>query len=798
MPATAGVIPRSYAAIAGLLTGASLGCSSLYPVETPQGCVVDADCQDAGFVCGAGICYAGKLPPRSHIGLDVLGAGLATNFRVELHGEDSAVLRIDRSPIRYSVSLDDRKQTPGVRDKLQIALRETYASGATETTIPLAGVLTFSQASRLGREAVTITGRRIDLVDGMGEPIEDAKLVLPWARYDRDPLGQDIPLVLTVNADDGIDEVSKVDVHRGPVYRQLVRPQLGGVGLHAFTINTRRECHRLIRGIVIIGATKLPVSSVDLEFKHARHATDDGNLCEPEPAIPPAPNIPPALCSPTTVVTLDGLPECISVNDCPAPYGCHETDADDGSKRCGCNRDSECPSGQICETNSKRCALDLGGLVAARDKTIDDTNAYDAWVYTHCDDDIEADRELDFVVTATPRGKDAPVPSLAYRTQIDFLWGNGTLPPADPKQVCLPDWAPMQPVGFNLTSDPQVLYTGADGLPWTCCSPACLDSEVKTPPTAPATCPLVAVVTASTLFTPDPVTWKANSCMELDRPDPLVPEGAQRVTYGPFPSCAQDGTECTISLSPGSQGLEYLLRVEPPVGSLIRSTILPPQVVDAGTPTVVAPPLAYRVLLRGRVELDPSLVPAADDEKDPTSGCPLNAEIMAERLRLPDEDPATAPGPHFYTARTIPGSPRCDFVLPVNPGVYLITAVPQTGSPGGPAKISVLDLREGSDLVDSSGPIPIAELAAPIVMEPGTLVTIELDNFDRSSVAVPLDLAGWVPIAGYPDLDLNRLDTCHGALSRGCEIRRLRPSKAGLSPTQEQYVKYLTRVPASQ
>ena len=203
------------------------------------------------------------------------------------------------------------------------------------------------------------------------------------------------------------------------------------------------------------------------------------------------------------------------------------------------------------------------------------------------------------------------------------------------------------------------------------------------------------------------------------------------------------------------------------------------------------------MLLRGRVELDPSLVPAADDEKDPTSGCPVSVEVMAERLRMADEELADVLGPFFYTAQTIPGSADCEFVLPVNPGVYLVTAVPQTGSPGGPARISVLDLREGSDLVDSAGPMPIAELAAPIVMEPGTLVTIELDNFDRSSVVVPLDLAGWMPIAGYPELDLNRPDTCHGAPSRGCEIRRLRPSKAGLSPTQEQYVKYLTRVPAS-
>ena len=75
-------------------------------------------------------------------------------------------------------------------------------------------------------------------------------------------------------------------------------------------------------------------------------------------------------------------------------------------------------------------------------------------------------------------------------------------------------------------------------------------------------------------------------------------------------------------------------------------------------------------------------------------------------------------------------------------------------------------------------------------------MTIELDNFDRSSVAVPLDMAGWKgQIAGYPDLDLNDANTCYGGSGRGCLIRRLRPGKSGLSPTQEQFVKYLTRAP---
>ena len=153
------------------LVPATLTCSTLAPIDLPDGCTVDSDCKDAGFVCGGeGICYEAKFPPRSYIGVDVLGAGLATDFRVELRGEDSAVLRIDRSPIRYSVSLDDRDDVPGVRDVLRVSLSETFASGDKTMTIPLAGTVTLSQDSRLGRESVIAPDRAITLRRRYGQP----------------------------------------------------------------------------------------------------------------------------------------------------------------------------------------------------------------------------------------------------------------------------------------------------------------------------------------------------------------------------------------------------------------------------------------------------------------------------------------------------------------------------------------------------------------------------------------------------------------------------------------------------
>ncbi len=781
--------------LASGLATAALTCSTLAPVDTPDGCSVDADCKEAGFVCGGeGLCYAAEFPPRALIGLDVRGGGLAKAIRVELRGEDSAVLRIDRSPLRYSVSLDDRDDGPGVRDQLRISLHETYASGDDKTTIELAGAVTLSQDSRLARESVTSPSRDIALVDAMGKPIEGPRLELPWARYDRDPLGNDIPLLLRINATDALDEGSQIFVYRGPVYRQIVRPQLAGVGVYDFAIQTRRECHRKVRGSVVVGADNTPVSGVNVEFRHIGRDPADGPICDPQPEEGS-----PAVCSPRTIAALDGLPECITVNDCPAPYGCHATGDDDGSKRCGCDRDSQCPSRQVCDLESQRCALNLDKLVAARGSTVDDTNDYDAWFYTYCDDDLEADPEMNFLVTATPGGGgQGTVPSMTYTTVIDFPWQNGLYPPRDAQQICMPDWAPSQPVGLTLAGAPQALYVDNDERPWTCCSPTCLDTKSGMPPTAPASCPVAATATAHAMFTPDPALWKQYSCMELAATDSTVPAGSQRVPYGPFDlaSCSQLGKPCEISLSPGTPagpGLEYELRLEPAVGSLIRSMAFPPTLIDAATTTVTPPKLEYRVLLRGRVELAPEL---AMEGEDTTISCPLRADIMAERLRMPEEAGTTVLGPHFYIGHTIPGSIFCEFVLPVNPGVYAVTALTQSGSRGGPAKIKVFDLRLGSPLVDSTGLMPVADLPAPIVMEAGTLVTLELDNFDRSTVAVPLDLAGWKPIEGHPELDLNAPDTCHGPTGRGCEIRRLRAKGGGLALTQEQYVKYLTRVPA--
>ncbi len=793
-----------------------LACSTVADPEPVVMCVSDDDCDKSrNEICGAGACYASNLPARSEVALDINPAGSASgSFRLEIYGPDRAVERVDTPPVRYHVSLDNNGEAAGVRDELRLSLLETYRFGDQVDEVPLKASLTLTQSSRLGAD-VTKNQRPLDPFDADGEPLDPLPtLVLPWAHYDSNDKSPSYgsaapeperPLLITISADDVIDPVGNSEIQRGIVYRQLVREQLALAGTHAFTLRSDRDCHRKLHGTaLVVGEGTPPPVSIGVELVHARRTPADGPICDPEPATGT-----PAVCSPQTLARASDYKPvpCTADNQCPQSLGCYPTGDDDGSRVCGCNSDAECPTSQVCEQKSHRCALDLAspelgtgglGLTATEGgiTTKIESSDFDAWVYTYCEDDLQGDREMEFVVRATPTspGDDVqpPLPPLSFHTSVDFLWQNGELPRAELKQnMCFPDWSAPQPLAFDVSSAPQELYRGAGNQPFVCCSPACLDLT-KPAASPPASCRLAATLTARTVFTPDPALWSTFSCMELDVADSTVPAGSQRITYSFDRSKCGDGP-CDISLSAGTDKLEYELRVEPPVGSLIRSMILPtPQVVDAGTTSLVMPALEYRVLLRGSVTVKADDCPAKPSDGAPAIDCP-RASILAERLKVPGEEQALAP--FYFTAATIPGS-YGDFVLAVNPGVYLITALPASGSPGGPADIRVVDLRLDSKLVDTSGPIPIADLDSPLALDVGKLVTVELEGFGRSSKAVPLDVGYWAakPLSfdGNP-LNLNDPTTCAGTLKGGCQIRRLRPAGSSLSLTQESYVKYLAR-----
>ncbi len=799
-----------------------LACSTLADPEPASICVSDEDCDTLrGEICGSGTCYASNLPARREVALDMTAAGVSGSFRLELYGPDHAVARIDTPPVRYHVSLDNDGDAAGVRDELQLSVLETYRFGDQKGDVPLKVSITASQASRLGTPQPKAVQLVLDPpVDEDGIPLEPPPtVVLPWAHYDSNDKSPfysgaapepERPLLVTLSPADGLDPNLNVDVQRGIIYRQIVREQQALSGTHSFTLKTDRDCHRQVYGLARVVGVDTDAESpvpISVELVHARRDPAPGPICDPEPASGT-----PAVCAPTTIARVSGFKPvpCTAKNQCPQPLGCYPTDAGDDSRACGCGNDSECPTGQICELQSHRCALDLAspdlgisvpglGLVATefgvvtRNVTKQDTvvTEFDAWVYTYCEDALKSDREMEYVIRATPTSLDnnpAPLPPLSFHASVDFLWQNGERPQGKLNTMCFPDWEPPRTLTFDVSSPPQELYRDASDRPFVCCNPSCLDL-VNPAVTPPDSCRLAATLTARTVFTPNPEVWAKHSCMELDASDPTVPAGSQRITYNFDRNACSEGS-CDIALSPGRDQLEYEIRIEPADNSLIRSMVIPAQLIDKASTSLTMPKLEYRVLLRGTVTTDDC--PKKPSDGSPAIDCP-RASILAERLRVADDDPAL--GPIFLTAPTIPGSNGA-FVMPVDPGVYLVTALPASGSPGGPADIRVVDLRLDSKLVDTSGPIPIADLERPLALDVGRLVTVELAGFGRSSKAVPLDVGYWAedkPSFDGKALDLNDPNTCYGNQNRGCQIRRLRLSGSVLSLTQESYVKYLAR-----
>ncbi|MBL9102778.1 MAG: hypothetical protein JNL82_17660 [Myxococcales bacterium] len=793
----------------GAAFGVGLACSTLRPFS-PITCEKDEDCPNEGEVCEDNECFPNTLPPPAQVGLDVAGADV-DGLRVEIVGTDASAERIiEQKPVRYRARLNNANldgdsdgsndtPIPGVRDRLIVTAQESFLQGDELLTIDLAADLEFNQTSRLRREPVKAV--RNFLLDEDMTPIPNPGVTLPWARYSVDSdLNGDFPLVLTVRA--ATTTTPNGQVVRAPVHRQLARKQLGVADTFTFDVPTRRECHRFVIGnAVVIGSGGAPGGVVAVDLRHSHSAPEPGkSVCD-------ATTKQQAVCAPDTVFPNE-LPSCTTSNDCPAPYGCY---AVGDAKKCGCDSDAECRTGQICELESHRCALDLQGLPATSSNvvTAPDSADFGAWVYTYCEDDLEADREMSFVARATPAIPDdgdvdtpipaSPYPTLSFDVTVDFPASNADTVQL-PGSLCFPPWQPPINVRAALTSAPKEVFVDAMDRPWVCCSTACLDQELSAPPPAPVSCPVTGELSARTRYTQAEADKLAHNCLPLTALDKTSPPGSQWVDVDstPLGNCTDADSNpvvCEISLSPGAGSLDYDLRLIPPVGSLVRSMTYT-ATVDAGTAELPPPPeLAYRVLLRGQVALqaDPGSTDqcGTDGQVDP-SKCVVKAEVLAERIRLPSEDPATVLPPYFYTTNTLAGA---EFVLPVNPGVYLLTAIPEIASPGGPARISIVDLRLTSDLVEPRDDVPTVTLKDPLLLAPqGQFVIVELDGFDFATIATPFDLSSWLGLEFEGRaLDLNDPGTCHGDPGRACSIRRLRPGNSGLALTQEQFVKFITR-----
>lgn len=769
----------------------SAACSTAAPDEQDRSCMDDSDCL-MGQVCNNNICLENDLPPPEGIAIDVQTA--VPPFRIELRGNDPALERIlDRLPNRYHV---DRAQ---VRDRLRIQVLEKQLDDLEESTgpaVPVAASIELQQPSRFARSPFIVTDLSFPPPTPDGSVDESPVLFKSWPRYDAAAIGADQPLYAKLTYQDDVAGGQPFQWGRGIVARQLMRRKTDEPADDEFEIRTVRECHRRVLGNIRFPDGPLasepplePPPTVAVNMRHAGRV-DDGDpetpICDPNPV-----GETPATCSVETIVK-PAYPTCTTSGQCPEPFQCYDA-LDGNGKRCGCKRDSECPQGQVCRVDLQQCALDLTDRPAIKQVTAEavDDAAVSAWVYTYCDEDPTADRTMEFVVSTASDAR-LGLPRLNYRVVLTFLVGDlmGSTPLG---RICLPSWQRAREVQVPLKGRPARLFKNAAGQEWTCCDTSCLaEAATKPPPAAPENCEVKPPITVvGTFAVPDPATWAAAACMPLSGADE---QGRVRVNYGPA-DCKVESTEpCSVNLSPGpvgGNGQPYVLRIEPPVGSLFRSTLLPVTITsDSSVLSSADQELQPRVLLRGTVE-----------HKDCAGSTCVPAEVLVERV-IRGEDPATLLGPYFYNTTTIftAATKLGEFVIPVNPGVYLVTAVPTVtpqNSATGPAQIIVADLREDNPDLVLEGGLRVLDLEEPLVMKDGAVYTVELEDFVSNSRVIPLDLTsgeGLLDPDGEP-LDLNAPGTC--LAGEGCQIRRIRPVSSPLRVPQNQIVRFVARAAAA-
>ncbi len=760
-----------------------LGCSSLAPEAKPVECQSDDECDLAGGeVCAidqGNVCLVATLPPRGVLGLDVRSDPIS--LRVDVRGTDAAVERVTtRTPSRYRISLKNHGSDPlfpGVRDSFTLDLREIdyYASKAAKQTIwePLPANLSLSQESRIGQGPHLITGSFP--VSDDEEAVPDMPFEIAWPHYTAADIEGNKPVILELRS----SELSPQEF--GIIHRILRRDQITEAAEHSITVDTTRECVRDLTGeITILSKANEPQENLD------------------ELALTVTLRYGEGVTSPTTIQPPPAKIGCSSDLNCPQPSRC--IDPDDDTKFCGCESDADCPTEQICYLPQNRCALDLAGRDAFKRgdiKTSDGKADLEATIYSHCEGKIETARELPLVATVDPTSPESGLPRLSFALNPSLAAANmdGNSPPTPlGGRLCLPHWRPATPVSIELAGSPANLYGIGTGT-FSCCGTECLSEA--TPGSKPAQCTPTATISASGVFAipaaPDPdepSQWENAGCLPLYVAGDDEPSETRFTRAG----IACTAESCDLLLSSGGYSNEtpfpYELRIEPPAGSIFRSVVLPTEIA-ADTESLPTITLPHRVLLRGQVKLAEELCTTTEDMG---TDCTFSAQVMAERIRLPEEANTVVLGPHFYASATFGEG---DFVLPLNPGVYLLTALPQIGSPGGPAAIQIVDLREDSQLVDIRGGVPYADLSDPLLLAAGLLVTVELDSFSSNTTVIPLDMASWSDlIFDGMALDLSAPSTCYRYATGdppSCQIRRLRPGNTTLRPSQEEFVKFITR-----
>ncbi len=786
---------------APLLLAIAMGCSTLAPKPPEVECTTNEDCvrrEGSGWVCEADVCRDGSgNPPLTYIGLDLREvAGGQPQFRAEFAGCDREVADLDGTSIKV-LSLPRRE----VARRLRLAV---YESGpGIQDPIPLPSTFTINQGSRFAREDL----RRQVAFDLPEESDDEDVVEVGWPRYHIDndlpsylgeggflvwqtqPLAaEDAPAQalryqmlsppITLGADDTClsdldccpqgETCTEDDVRNACVLSsQECRIPFDEPVTYNYVY--AEDCDRTIRGRVISVDRDLneigPVPGASITVRHA-----DPNGIQP-----------------LGLPRLDATPV-------------EDRDAE-------CDVTADCADGLRCNTATAQCELPLAGLTAWTGTLPADEGQVDARVFTYCEGLPSTEplaRSFDVSVTPPEELGSASV-TLQASVEFDPIQAGQTGNASFGGDLCVPALGQLEDFTLALSGEPRTLLED-----YTCCDIDCLPrtaEDAESGPPEPRT-QCAGATSGSTasfrvetplVFDDDQLdAWNATDspCVPIQaEPDGTVGVFRRSGACGSIDMAGTALPQCDVRLAGGDDGgpREYALRIETPTGSVSGSLDVPLTVETGAGTTIVDVELPDRILVRGRV-----LVSACDreDEADGDCGSP-GAQVLAERLRVGDETVDNTPGPYAHQVSTFHDPTELDgnrdgaYILPLDAGVWVVTALPDSGTDGGPARLSILDLREAG-----------AEVDLDFALEAGILVTVDVSSFDRRSQIIPLDTGSWLletdrqlfhPDAPDTLLDLGAPGECLSTDGdTGCRIRRL-IGGSSLPPTQIGQVRFTTR-----
>lgn len=724
-----------------------LGCSNVLQEEEVPGCESDDDCE-GGQVCSVdqgNVCVDKDEPRRGALGLVIREP--ATGLTVEITGceadlpqDGNLVLRVDRDDVwqRFDFGVTDTRDVAACTQLSGCLPGYGCVEEGMKAGTACVGLFDSNvrlvQRSRFGLDAIESDSEKFPILGEDEMPDPMGQVMFEWSAEEfTDP---DAPVVALVEPGTAMGE------NWGRFRRMLVGDP--DQSIHGLTAEGQFECHRNVTGTVrrFGGA---PILGADVSLRYAESIATQS----------------------TVLSSIDHV---------------------------SCDSDADCGPYEACNPDEGTCGLDLTG-VAAGEATSSDAGTIEAWVYSYCEDIPALERAFDINVAPSALGL---LPAMNFRVDQELPMAlQGQVPQAVLEaDLCVPTWPESREVSFEVGAAPVRLATGADGAIWSCCDSSCLPGgEVlgDEAPFAPEVCTgYQSIRIATPVAMPDLDAWEEDGCLP-----PLADEDG---VVGRFVRALQaddDCSEASCSLELPHSSDETLLfdiTVLHPRTSVFRSRVHRDVEVDPVGKTIPMIEFEPRTLLKGNIVCDEG---ASD------AGCEATqAVIIAERLRMDDEEGPLGPYRYWQVAHATSedqdGEPRgAAFSMPVNPGVYVVTALPASGAGGGPARFRVVDARNGSDEVDET---KVANLD-DFVLEAGLATRLRLRDFDRGAQLIPLDTGSWnrqddFTYPGSSEIpDLNDPQTCYtSGESDGCLIRSLiRPDVLGLSLLQSGRVEFTAR-----